>query len=82
MTFFSILELMYVGCNHDQQTGVLMSQDEVTEFLNVYHSTPVGGHSGFNTTLGKLSQRYTWSGMKEEDVEYVSKSWSVAFYIT
>jgi hypothetical protein len=58
-----------------------MSQDEVTEELNFYHSTPVGRHSGVSTTLGKILQHYTWSGMKDV-VEYVGTSWSVPFYIT
>ena len=32
----------------------------------------MGGHSGINNTLAKISQYYIWSGMKEDVVEYVS----------
>ena len=32
----------------------------------------MGGHSGINNTLSKISNFYVWNGMKEDVVEYVS----------
>ena len=34
----------------------------------------MGGHSGVNNTLSKISQYYSWSGMKENVAEYVSST--------
>ncbi|KAK2140543.1 hypothetical protein LSH36_1320g00005, partial [Paralvinella palmiformis] len=59
--------------NHDQQKKVLMSPDELTELLNFYHSKPVCGYSSVSTTLAKISQDYTWKGVKDV-VECVSKT--------
>ena len=48
-----------------------MSFEEISEILKQYHSNPMGGHSGINNTLAKISQYYLWNGMKEVN-EYVS----------
>ena len=32
----------------------------------------MGGHSGINATLSKVSTLYHWNGMKEDIQEYVS----------
>ena len=45
---------------------------EVSEVLQEYHSNPMGGHSGVNATLGKVSTLYYWNRMKEDIQEYVS----------
>ena len=74
-------ELIYLGPKHDQKKKVLMNLSEVTDVLSFYHSTPVGGHSGVNTTLSKISQNYAWNGMKEDVVEYVSKSYGCLYVI-
>ena len=49
-----------------------MDVKEISEILYQYHSNPMGGHSGINNTLAKVSQYYTWNGMKEDVVQYVS----------
>ena len=49
-----------------------MSFEEISEILKQYHSNPMGGHSGINNTLAKISQYYLWNGMKEDVIEYVS----------
>ena len=46
----------------------------VAEVLQQYHSNPMGGHSGVNNTLSKISQCYSWSGMKEDVTDYVSST--------
>ena len=51
---------------------VVTDLQEILEILNQYHSNPMGGHSGINSTLSKTSQYYYWNGMKEDVVEYVS----------
>jgi hypothetical protein len=32
----------------------------------------MGGHSGINATLSKMSNFYCWNGMKEDVQEYAS----------
>jgi hypothetical protein len=49
-----------------------MDVEEISEILHQYHSNPMGGHSGINNTLAKVSQYYIWNGIKEDVVEYVS----------
>ena len=50
----------------------MMDVEEISEILHQYHSNPMGGHSGINNTLAKVSQYYIWNGIKEDVVEYVS----------
>lgn len=59
-----------------------MDVEEISEILNQYHSNPMGGHSGINNTLAKVSQYYIWNGMKEDVVEYVSNRLISEFYLT
>lgn len=65
-------ELIYIGTKKDLRKKVVTEISEISEILNPYHSKPMGGHSGINNTLAKISQYYIWSGMKEDVVEYVS----------
>ena len=65
-------ELIYIGTKKDLRKKVVTEISEMSEILNQYHSNPMGGHSGINNTLAKISQYYIWSGMKEDVVEYVS----------
>ncbi len=51
-----------------------MNIEEISEILHQYHCNLMGGHSGINNTLAKVSQYYTWNGIKEDVVEYVSTS--------
>ena len=67
-------ELLYVGKKKDLRKKVIIEVEEISEILHQYHSNPMGGHSGINNTLGKISQYYVWNGMKEDVVEYVSDS--------
>ena len=46
--------------------------EEVQNILHQYHTNPMGGHSGINNTLSKISNFYVWNSMKEDVVEYVS----------
>ena len=45
---------------------------EINDILKHHHSEAMGGHSGFNATLQKISNCYCWNGMKEDVQEYVS----------
>ena len=65
-------ELIYIGTKKDLRKKVVTEISEISEILNHYHSKPMGGHSGINNTLAKISQYYIWSGMKEDVVEYLS----------
>ena len=46
--------------------------EEIGEILHYHHSQAMGGHSGVNATLNKISNHYCWNGMKEDVQEYVS----------
>ena len=51
---------------------VVTELEEIQYILHQYHTNPMGGHSGINNTLSKISNFYVWNGMKEDVVEYVS----------
>lgn len=72
MCFLLGQELIYVGTKKDLRKNVVTELQEIAEILDQYHSNPMGGHSGINNTLAKVSQYYVWNGMKEDVVEYVS----------
>ncbi|CAB4025130.1 myosin-1 isoform X3 [Paramuricea clavata] len=63
-------ELIYVGQKKDLKKRVVTELEEIKDILNQYHSNPMGGHSGINNTLAKISQYYTWHGMKADVTEY------------
>ncbi len=65
-------ELIYVGQKKDLKKKVVFELEEIKDILKQYHSNPMGGHSGINNTLAKISQYYTWNGMKADVAEYVS----------
>lgn len=65
-------ELIYVGQKKDLKKTVVFELEEIKDILRQYHSNPMGGHSGINNTLAKISQYYTWNGMKADVTEYVS----------
>ncbi len=71
--FFNVEnELIYVGQKKDPKKKVVFELEEIKDILKQYHSNPMGGHSGINNTLAKISQYYTWNGMKADVTEYVS----------
>jgi hypothetical protein len=75
LLFFLLIldnELIYVGQKKDLKKRVVTELEENKDILNQYHSNPMGGHSGINNTLAKISQYYTWHGMKADVTEYVS----------
>ena len=41
--------------------------------LELYHTTPFGGHSGIKHTLRKIASRYYWNTLYNDVTEYVSK---------
>ena len=46
------------------------------------HSMPHAGYSGINTTIDKISQRFYWIGLKEDEKAYVSdKNNCPGFYL-
>ena len=65
-------ELIYVGSQRNLKKKVVTELEEVQDILHQYHTNPMGGHSGINNTLSKISNFYIWNGMKEDVVEYVS----------
>ena len=71
-TIYTENELIYVGKKKDLNKRVVFELEDIKDILNQYHSNPMGGHSGINNTLAKISQYYTWNGMKADVTEYVS----------
>ncbi|XP_038053160.1 uncharacterized protein LOC119725702 [Patiria miniata] len=64
--------LYYTGGKVDIKKRVVVDMDEVNDIMKHCHSNPAGGHSGINGTLTKISQHYTWNGMKEDVSNFVS----------
>ena len=62
----------YIGKHKDLKKKVVTEWTEVSDLLKLYHSSSIGGHSGVNNTLAKISANYTWSMIKEFVREYVS----------
>ena len=65
-------ELYYTGGKEGARKKVILTINEIQDILHNYHSNPMGGHSGVNATLNKISNYYCWNGMKEDIQEYVS----------
>ena len=65
-------ELYYTGGKEEVKKKVVFSIEEISEILQHHHSDAMGGHSGVNATLNKVSTHYMWNGMKEDIQEYVS----------
>lgn len=51
---------------------VVTSRQQIMEVLRASHSHAMGGHSGINATLGKISRGFWWHRMKQDVQEYVS----------
>lgn len=41
--------------------------------LEEFHSSPLGGHSGFHKTFGRLMENVSWEGMKIDVTQFVGK---------
>ena len=65
-------ELYYTGGKEGARKKVILTINEIQDILHNYHSNPMGGHSGVNATLNKISNYNCWNGMKEDIQEYVS----------
>ena len=45
---------------------VVLTIEEIGDILKHHHREAMGGHSGVNATLQKISNYYCWNGMKED----------------
>ena len=70
--YISDNELHYTGGKVGIQKKVVLTLEEIAEILHHRHSNAMGGHSGVNATLNKISNYYCWNRMKEDVPEYVS----------
>ena len=66
-------ELYYTGNKPDIKKEVIIQEDEALGLLKHYHSSAIGGHSGINATLSKMSMYCTWNRMKQDVVEFVRR---------
>ncbi|MCH88698.1 hypothetical protein A2U01_0009589, partial [Trifolium medium] len=46
--------------------------DLITSLLQEFHSSPVGGHSGIQATLARLSATFYWPGMYKDVKQFVN----------
>ncbi|WVZ63441.1 hypothetical protein U9M48_013075, partial [Paspalum notatum var. saurae] len=44
-----------------------------TKVISAFHSTPIGGHSGINTTYYKVKNLFAWKGMKTQVEEFIKQ---------
>lgn len=52
---------------------VLTIDRRISDIVKHHHREAMGGHSGVNATLQKISNYYCWNGMKEDVMQvYVS----------
>ena len=65
-------DLYYTGGKEAARKKVVLKVKEISEILRFHHSNAMGGHSGVNANLFKVSSHYHWNGMKEDIQEYVS----------
>jgi hypothetical protein len=54
-------------------TKVVVPRSMIPSVLRAYHSDPMGGHLGFAKVLGRISDRYTWKGMRRDIREMCTK---------
>jgi hypothetical protein len=57
-------ELFYTDGLEGVRRLIITSVDGVADVLKLAHSVPMGGHSGINATLSKVSGQYFWHSMK------------------
>lgn len=50
----------------------VVPSDYQEHIMNIFHSSPFGGHSGITRTLRKISARYYWTTLYPDVVKYVS----------
>ena len=44
----------------------------IQTLLTEYHSTPTGGHAGITETLARISENFTWSGLREDIAQFIT----------
>ena len=70
---FPLDDELYNTCGKDgKKKKVVRTIEDIVDILRRHHSDAMGGHSGVNATLHKISNYYCWNGMKEDVQEYVS----------
>ena len=57
-TIFPDNELYYTGAKDGVKKKVVLTIEEIKEISHHHHSNPMGGHSGVNATLQKISNYY------------------------
>ena len=61
-------QLLYKG-----RLVIPAASEWVTQFLQEFHSTPIGGHSGFLRTYKRIASNLFWTGMKADIMKYVAE---------
>jgi len=45
----------------------------ISSLLVEYHATPTGGHMGVAKTIARLSENFTWTGLRQDVTQFVAK---------
>ncbi|KAL8120175.1 hypothetical protein AgCh_017351 [Apium graveolens] len=61
-------QLLYKG-----RLVIPATSEWVSQFIQEFHSTPTGGHSGFLRTYKRISSNLFWNGMKADIMKYVAE---------
>lgn len=62
--------VVYIGPCGSKRQRVILNAAEARNLLKLHHTSSVEGHSGINSTLHKISQNYTWNGVRSDTIEY------------
>ena len=44
----------------------------ITTLLQEYHATPTGGHAGVTKTMARLSENFTWLGLRDDVTHFIA----------
>ena len=70
-------EVLYCGDPKKPNRLVVSQWDRVRDIRRQYHLDPMGGHSGVNATLTKITEKYWWLRMTDDIKLYVSASFDL-----
>lgn len=60
-------------CFNNNFVKKISSQDEINQILHEFHDAPLGGHTGIERMVKRISERYNWPNMKQNIKSYVLK---------
>lgn len=52
---------------------LVIPKHEIQRILTEHHDAPTAGHNGVQRTTARIASRYTWTGMRKQIADYVSR---------